>query len=185
MWGSGNLTLFLEAVEPGTATSSLPLTAFGTTASGWFGGISLQLACDDDANLLARPLPFHLEAGLSDYGVRNLNLWTAGENLHRDASVDLFVKNSQSGVTLGISLFVAGSGTGAGAMPTERGLGLFLARRPAGGIPIFLAGPGGPLASGIPLFSRGAGVLTSSAPLSVALVVGAADSGVGLYVNGF
>ncbi len=183
MWSSGSLPLFLLAEQPLLAEDSLGLSLFGTAGSGWFGAAPLFTFSDDSGNVLPHALPLYLAGAGSDGAVRNVNLWTWGELPSLAGSVDLSLKNT--GESNSLPLFIAGSGVTDGAVPFGHGLGLFLSRKPAEALTLFLAAPGTPASSGMPLFVGGAYGLDSGVPFAMPNVLGHQASGLYLTVRGW
>ncbi len=181
-WASGQLPLFLQAEPVSVLDGSLQLTTFGSSTSGWFGGIDLY---SSGTAVLTASLPFFLAAPHSAPCVRNLNLWVTGQNRAEHGWVELTLWNAQSGAQASVSLFVQGSGQADGALPDAASLNLFLRRKPAEAISLYVAGPGVAVTLGTTLFTAGRAAASGLVSLAVADVVGQAISSTTLYSHGW
>lgn len=183
---SGAFPLWLQALGD-QASGTFPLFLNGSTESGVFSTFDLYLFADSTSNDGSGAFPLSI-TGLTEWrpssGVFPLSL--TGRTHQGEAAVDLTVWNADSGVSLTLPLFVAGSGNNAGYYPFDSSLYLTLVRDPADAITLFLKAPGSP-ASGDPLTLTLAGSYPGSGdfPLSVPSAVGAGSASVRLFTRGY
>jgi hypothetical protein len=179
-----SIPLFLAADPVGEASAGLGLTLYPTPGSGHVAGIPLYTASDASGNRQERSVPLSVLGADRDASARGIPLWVGGEYHAASAGLPL-VAWGPSGVYSGLTLYVAGAGTAAGATPLERSLPLFIRRNPADALPLYLAGPGDPAGSGLPLYARGAHGAASGLTLALPASVGAASEGLKLYARGW
>lgn len=179
------LPLFLRANDVPSESASIFLTVFGNNASGMFGGTTLHIYADDNANIVVQSMPLYLDTVSRDSTCTNMNLWVSGKNRSVCNSATLFVNNQQSGVNNTASLFVQGLGTLDGALPCSSSMNLFLGRRPAEMATLFISGPGQPESGVLNLSILGAQSVSDTTTLCVPSSIGGQSLTSKLYVNGF
>lgn len=175
--------LFLQVDEPGVADAGLELVLYGTSHSGYFGGLPFYLYCSDSGNVAEASLPLFLEVSSQGESASNMNLFTEGRYGRVEGSLDLFLKNQ--GQASGLTLFVKGSGATDGYYPYSAGMNLFLARDTTNSIPFFLASSIDSPASGFTAYVFGGVGGVGTLALSVPDVVGGSDNTVRLFTRGF
>lgn len=180
MWGSGSLSLYLEASPLAGESLGVTLAVGGVVGSGQFGGVTLYTFSDGAGR--EATLPLYLKAVASDAAARNMNLWVQAEYPSAHGSVDLFAYNT--GVWAQTPLFVAGAGTQDGAAPWDGSMPLFVRRAPTHSIDLYVLAPGDPAASGVPFYLYGSAVGSGYCDLVVTSVGYEAEPAT-LYTHGF
>lgn len=172
VWGSGNLSCFLQAEPLGRTLSSAELFLRGADATGCFAAASFYTVAGIGGNVPTGVLPLFIGGPDSAAKTANLNAFVAGEYCRSQGSFDLCLFNAESGTSSSLGLYMRGSGLSEGANPFNAFLGLFLGRPTAGATTFFLAAPGTPASGDFSLFLPGVGGAESGVNLATPNVLG-------------
>lgn len=184
----GRVPGFLRVVDPGFRDSGVPLFILGASGTtSIIGGFDCFLQGFETACLASGNLNLFLNASPSGSLSRSMNLFIGGQTHSISSSLEMVLWNGQSGLNTGnnyLPLFIQGDGVTAGAIPASGTLNLFLKRDPTEMMPLFLQGPGVPVASGFDLYMQGSYVLGSGFDMFMP-AHGLASGTIPLFLHGF
>jgi subtilisin-like proprotein convertase family protein len=180
---SSALNMYMNGGIPFAYSGILPLNIYGLPVgrSGLYATRPLYIF----GSGRTATLNLFLAGEISAKKVNNMNLYTGGGAYSAYKSTTMFVQNNLSGLTANKTLFIQGSGTGAGAHMQEGVMNLYLHKNWIGNsVPLTIVAPT-TSSNSVSLYVRGAQVQTGSVNLSIPKTVGQPSKTAPLFTHGF
>ena len=115
---SKGMPLFVQSTPTRNADAAVDLFVHGSSGSGVFAGVDLFVQCESgEGDVKTSSLPLYLAGATSADISKVMNLFIEGRTYDLSDSVDLYLHNLQSGVSLSAPLFIHGAGYATGVVP--------------------------------------------------------------------